>query len=207
MGYKTKSMIYAKSLEENLNITGEEKKKGEGEEKKKGEGEEKNTFSFSGYKDAEAAKNALKNARNEFSNDYFAGEADKAIRRDASNNYFAGEADKAIRRDASNKLIKTDSKKTKAKEAGAYSKGTKLLNKTGQDAGVLSGLASGSPGTQVGTAIGIMVNKMDKSPRSTAKFDSKIKEAQGRGNLAKAARLEKREAGYAYRQEKRATRI
>ena len=48
---------------------------------------------------------------------------------------------------------------------------------------------------------------MDKSPRSTAKFDSKIKEAQGRGNLAKAARLEKREAGYAYRQEKRATRI
>ena len=207
MGYKTKSMIYAKSLEANLNMEGGEKKKGEGEEKKKGEGEEKNTFSFSGYKNAEDAKDALKNARNEFSNDYFAGEADKAIRRDASNNYFAGEADKAIRRDASNKLIKTDSKKTKAKEAGAYSRGTKLLDKTGQDAGVLSGLASGSPGTQVGTAIGIMVNKMDKSPRSTAKFDSKIKEAQGRGNLAKAARLEKREAGYAYRQEKRATRI
>ena len=175
MGYKTKSMIYAKSLEANLNIEGGEK--------------EKRITTYSGVS-KEEGKRMLDKARNEVSNDY-----------------FAGEADKAIRRDASNKLIKTDSKKTKAKEAGAYSRGTKLLDKTGQDAGVLSGLASDSPGTQVGTAIGIMVNKMDKSPRSTAKFDSKIKEAQGRGNLAKAARLEKREAGYAYRQEKRATRI
>ena len=66
-------------------------------------------------------------------------------------------------------LIKTDSKKTDkstvAKEAGAYSKGTKLLNKTGQDAGVLSGLASGSAGTQAGTAIGIMVNKIRKNKK------------------------------------------
>jgi hypothetical protein len=227
MGYKTKSMIYAKSLEANLNITGGEKKK------------EENTISFSGYKTAEDAKNALKNAREtaekeaeERSNPWI---MKGALGKKAAANQFALDgtgAKKLPEKDSvqdftrmtpkpipqfevpgtgDDKLIKTDSKKTGkstvAKEAGAYSKGTKLLNKTGQDAGVLSGLASGSPGTQVGTAIGIMVNKMDKSPRSTAKFDSKIKEAQGRGNLAKAARLEKREAGYAYRQEKRATRI
>ena len=227
MGYKTKSMIYAKSLKANLNLTGEE-------EKKKGE----NTISVSGMtvkKGKEALTKAGKQAEDEAEkrsnswitegalgkntktqDNFFDGTGAKALPEREPVQDFTRMIPKAIpqfpeKSPGSDELIKTGSKKTKAKEAGAYSAGTKLLDKTGkevgQDAGVLSGLASGSAGTQVGTAIGIMVNKMDKSPRSTAKFDSKIKKAQGRGNLAKAARLEKREAGYAYRQEKRATRI
>lgn len=227
MGYKTKSMIYAKSLKANLNLTGEE-------EKKKGE----NTISVSGMtvkKGKEALTKAGKQAEDEAEkrsnswitegalgkntktqDNFFDGTGAKALPEREPVQDFTRMIPKAIpqfpeKSPGSDELIKTGSKKTKAKETGSYSAGTKLLDKTGkkvgQDAGVLSGLASGSAGTQVGTAIGIMVNKMDKSPRSTAKFDSKIKKAQGRGNLAKAARLEKREAGYAYRQEKRATRI
>jgi len=195
MGYKTKSMIYAKSLEANLNIEGGEKKKGE------------NTISFSGYETAEDAKNALKNAREtaekeaeERSNPWI---MKGVLGKKAAANQFAldGTGAKKLReREVDPQFNVNEKKESKTKEkTGAYKAGAVLLDKTGQevgkDVGVLSGLTSENEGTRLGTSLGIMVNKMDKSPRSTAKFDSKIKEAQGRGNLAKAARLEKREAG------------
>jgi hypothetical protein len=199
MGYKTKSMIYAKSLKANLNLTGEEKSNVSVSGQTLNEGKEALT------KARKQAEDEAEKRSNSWITEGALGKNTKT-----QDNFFDGTGAKALP-ERENELIKTGSKKTKEKETGAYSAGTKLLDKTGkkvgQDAGVLSGLASGSAGTQAGTAIGIMVNKMDKSPRSTAKFDSKIKKAQGRGNLAKAARLEKREAGYAYRQEKRATRI
>ena len=164
MGYKTKSMIYAKSLKFDKD----------------------NSWIMKGA----TGKKAV-----------------------AEDNFFNGTGAKILPEIKEDPQFNVNEKKESntKKETGAYKAGAVLLDKTGQevgkDVGVLNGLTSENEGTRLGTSLGIMVNKMDKSPRSTAKFDSKIKEAQGRGNLAKAARLEKREAGYAYRQEKRATRI
>jgi hypothetical protein len=45
-------------------------------------------------------------------------------------------------------------------DKGAYKSGSKMFNSSSQDVGVLAGLASGSVGTRVGTALGIITNKL-----------------------------------------------
>jgi len=112
MGYKTKSMIYAKSLKAGLHFTGGP-----------GSGPDDNLNKIL--------------------------EADKADKAKVSDNIgiIGGNGDNSL-------IKKTPEKKERTKRENRKSA------KEDIDSGVLSGLASGSKGTQTGTALGIIFNKI-----------------------------------------------